>query len=329
MDIDVDSDPNQTDKIIDLFKQYFGPNRVLNCLTYKKESLKSAILTCCRGMDIPPEEAQSISALVPVKRGQTYTLDECLNGNEEKEYEAAPQLIAALKKHPGLYEAVEKIEGLPNGVGVHASALYIFNEDYINQLAMMRSASGTPVTCFDYHAADMCGCLKVDELRTDAMTKMMKCVELLLKQGAIEWQGSLRATYNKYLHPDVLDYTNPKMWEDMANGRITNLFQFETQVGSVCIKSTQPTNVKDNIELWYNEMREWGLTDEEIGVLEKYLKAKFGNAPEQEDVMQIVMDPKISGFSLKESNALRKGIAKKSWKIIEEMKEKFFEGATP
>ena len=261
-------------------------------------------------------------------------------------------MIAALKKYPGLYEAVEKIEGLPNGVGVHASALYIFNEDYINQLAMMRSASGTPVTCFDYHAADMCGCLKVDELRTDAMTKMMKCVELLLKQGAIEWQGSLRATYNKYLHPDVLDYTNPKMWEDMANGRITNLFQFETQVGSVCIKRTQPTNVKelaaanavmrlmpqpgeeapidryvrfkDNIELWYNEMREWGLTDEEIGVLEKYLKAKFGNAPEQEDVMQIVMDPKISGFSLKESNALRKGIAKKSWKIIEEMKEKFF-----
>ena len=216
----------------------------------------------------------------------------------------------------------------------------------------MRSASGTPVTCFDYHAADECGCLKVDELRTDAMTKMMKCVELLLKNGVIEWQGSIRATYDKYLHPDVLDYTNPKMWEDMANGKIANLFQFETSVGSVCIKRTKPTNVKElaaanavmrlmpqpgeeapidryvrfkgDIEQWYQEMYAAGLTEDEVAVLEKYLLPKYGNAPEQEDVMLIVMDPEISGFTLKESNTLRKGIAKKSWKTIEEMKEKFF-----
>ena len=351
-DVDVDSDPNQTDKIIDLFKQYFGDKRVLNCLTYKRESLKSAILTCARGLGMLPEEAQAISALVPAKRGQTYTLAECLNGDPEKDYEPVPQLIEALKRHPGLYEAVEKIEGLPNGIGVHASALYIFNEDYVNQLSMMRSASGTPVTCFDYHAADECGCLKVDELRTDAMTKMMKCMELLLKQGAVQWQGSLRATYDKYLHPDVLDYNNPQMWEDMASGKIANLFQFDSPQGSICIKRTRPTNVKElaaanavmrlmpqpgeeapidryvrlkgDIEQWYQEMREAGLNEDEIAILEKYLLPKYGNAPEQEDVMLIVMDPAISGFTLKESNNLRKGIAKKKWNIIEEMKEKFF-----
>jgi DNA polymerase-3 subunit alpha len=146
------------------------------------------------------------------------------------------------------------------------------------------------------------------------------------------------------------------MWEEMAEGKIMNLFQFETQVGGVCIKRTRPQNVKElgaanavmrlmpqegqenpldryvrfrhNIQEWYKEMEEWGLTKEEMSVLEKYVLSKYGNAPEQEDMMLLVMDPAISGFSLKDSNKLRKGVAKKSSKIIAEMKDKFFQSAT-
>lgn len=354
-DVDLDSDPNKTDEIVDRLREYFGQKRVLNCLTYKKESLKSAILTAARGLGINNDEAQALSAMVPVIRGQSYTLKDCIDGNEEKDYLPAPQLIESLKKYDRLYETVETIEGLKSGSGCHASALYVFNEDYVEQLAMMRTSSGIPVTCFDYHASDQCGCLKVDELRTDCIAKMMKCMELMLRYGVFEWQGSLRATYNKYLHPDVIDYSNPKMWDDMADGKIMNLFQFETQVGGVCIKRTRPQNVKElgaanavmrlmpqegqenpldryvrfrhNIQEWYDEMKEWGLTEEEVKVLEKHVLVKYGNAPEQEDMMLLVMDPAISGFSLKDSNKLRKGVAKKSSKIIAEMKEKFFGAA--
>ena len=151
----------------------------------------------------------------------------------------------------------------------------------------MRAPNGTRITCYDYRAADQVGSLKFDCLYTDAQTKLMKCVELLLKAGEIQWQGSLRATYNKYLHPDVLDYKNPQLWEDMQNGKIANLFQFETQVGAVCIKRTRPTSVaelgaanavmrlmgedgeerpidkyirfKNNISLWYEEMTKFDL----------------------------------------------------------------------
>lgn len=62
-------------------------------------------------------------------------------------------------------------------------------------------------------------------------------------------------------------------------------------------------------QLWYNDMYNAGLTTEEIKVLEKYLKVKNGVADSQEVVMQLSMDPQISGFSMKDANRLRKIIA--------------------
>ena len=69
----------------------------------KNKSQENAILTACRGLDIPVDEAQPLSAMVPMSRGHVYTLDECENGDEEKGYEPAPELIKALKAYPNLY----------------------------------------------------------------------------------------------------------------------------------------------------------------------------------------------------------------------------------
>ena len=324
-DIDIDLNPQLASKIMDALREHYGYDCILNTLTYKRESLKSAILTACRGLDIPVDEAQG--------------------------YEPSPELIRALKSYPNLYETVCKIEGLISGAGVHASACYVFSNGYLEHLGLMRAPNGTRITCYDYRAADQVGSLKFDCLYTEAQSKLMKCMDLLLKAGEIQWQGSLRATYNKYLHPDVLDYTNPKMWDDMHNGRIPDLFQFVTTVGAVCIKRTRPTSVaqlgaanavmrlmgeegqespidryvrfRNDINEWYKEMDEAGLTHEEQNILKKYLGDKFGCSVEQEDMMLLTMDPNIAGFSLKEGNKLRKAVAKK----IEAMKKRFFEAA--
>ena len=76
--------------------------------------------------------------------------------------------------------------------------------------------------------------------------------------------------------------------------------------------------------LWYYEMQEAGLNAEEITVLEKYLKGKYGVADSQEVLMQLVMDKKISGFDMKEANRLRKTVAKKNFREIDAVKELFY-----
>lgn len=90
----------------------------------------------------------------------------------------------------------------------------------------------------------------------------------------------------------------------------------------------QPMDVyvkyKDNIDLWYDEMKKAGLSKGEIKILEKHLLPDYGVSAEQESVMELTMDKDISSFSVKDANKLRKAIAKKKPKLLEEIKGKFY-----
>src|SRR5206468_8907178 len=82
---------------------------------------------------------------------------------------------------------------------------------------------------------------------------------------------------------------------------------------------------KNNISLWYDEMHSFNLIEEEIAVMEKHLKKIYGVADTQEVVMIMVMDEKISNYTIQDANVLRKAIAKKNKKALEEAKAMFYE----
>lgn len=191
-------------------------------------------------------------------------------------------------------------------------------------------------------------------MTVSALDRIRQTFNYLLEDKIITWQGDLRSTYNKYLSPDKLDYTSPEMWDMVAQGKITSLFQFDTITGSQAIKKIQPTSLtqlaiansvmrlmgdgelpldvytryKNNINLWYDELHRYNLTSAEIAILEKHLLKLSGVADSQESVMMLVMDPQISGFDMKEANKLRKTIAKKQFREIEAVKQLFFDKGT-
>ena len=80
---------------------------------------------------------------------------------------------------------------------------------------------------------------------------------------------------------------------------------------------------KNDITQWYQECKQWGLTDEEIKILEPYYLPVSGVPTTQEKLMLLCMEPQLSHFTLKESNAARKICAKKQLDKIPELKEKF------
>ena len=79
--------------------------------------------------------------------------------------------------------------------------------------------------------------------------------------------------------------------------------------------------VKKDISLWYKEMRDNGLNEDEIKVLEKYLLTNYGCSIEQEDMLELVMDPHISDFTMPEANKLKKGVSKKIKELVSSCKE--------
>lgn len=353
-DIDLDTQQSRRQQILQALRDYFGARRVLNICTFGTEGGRSAILTACRGLDVDNDEGQFLANLIPSERGSDWSLQDCIYGNKEEGRKPIKELINEMNKaHPNLIEVALGIEGLVNKRSIHASGVYIFQDDFVTQNAMMKSPNGQPTTQFNMNDSDYLGGLKCDLLTIQALDKIRMTMDMLIQDGYMEWQGSLRATYNEYLHPEVLDYESEEMWDMLAENTLIDLFQFDTETGSTSAQRIKPRNLvematansimrlmggvggeqpidtyiryKNDISLWYKEMEDFGLTEEEVEVLERHLLIVYGVADTQEIVMEMVMDTGISSFTIVEANMLRKGIAKKDPAKVEEMRILFYE----
>ena len=90
----------------------------------------------------------------------------------------------------------------------------------------------------------------------------------------------------------------------------------------------QPLNkfarFKENPEEWEREMDSYHLTIEEKKLLHKYLDYQYGLCASQEDIMSLIQEPTIGGWSLKQADYLRKSVAKKDKKLYENLTEEYF-----
>lgn len=335
-DVDLDTEGSKRQQILQALRRHFGEDKVLQVCTFGTEGSKSALLTACRGLGIDVDTAQYLTSLIPFERGQNWSLSDCFFGDKEKGRKPIKELINEVEKYPRLKETALKIEGLVNKRSIHAGGVIIFNEPYYKSNAMMKAPNGTPITQFNLGDSEALGNVKFDLLTVECLDKIRATLDMLLEHGEIEWQGSLRATFNKYLHPQNIDFNEPKLYEMLGSGEVMDLFQFSTEVGHLAATKVKPKNLletaaanslmrlmsegeeqpidtfikyKNDISLWYEEMRNYGLNDEEIKVMEEHLLKLNGVADTQESVMLLSMDKRIAGFDVKWANKLRKAIA--------------------
>lgn len=357
-DIDLDLAPSKRPLVLKKIREERGELNVAQVATFGTTSSKSAIGTACRGYrskeypkGIDVDIATYLSSLVPVERGLVWSLSECFEGNEEKNRKPVRELVSQFEKYPGLKEIALGIENLVVRRGQHASGVILYNNSPFETTALMRSPNGDITTQYDLHRAERAGDVKFDFLVTDICDKLAVALNLLKDNGYFQGLNSLREIYNKYLHPQIIDIKNPRLWEALENGEVQDVFQFNTAIGIQTAQAIKPHNpaemtsanalmrlvapegderpfdryvrFKKDISLWYKEMDNFGLTKEEQKILEPYYKRDYGVPSSQEQLMLMVMDPKISNFTLAESNQCRKVLAKKKVKEIPIIKEKF------
>ena len=351
-DIDIDTPGNKREGIIREVAKYFesiGGSLTQIC-TYGTEGAKSAVRTAARGLNLEDEVAMYISSLISSERGIQLSLDTCYYGDEE--HEPIRAFVLAMDTYPELWKVSKKLEGLITRIGIHAAGVILGNQSITEHNSVMRTSKGFLVTAYDLHDSEYLGEVKYDFLSIDGLGKINAAINFMLKDNVIEWKGSLKETYTHYLWPNKLKYT-PELWANIASNEINSLWQLNTDVGSAALSNIHASSLKeigiinslmrlqpqnkgdeqplktyerfrDNIREWYQEMVSYGLSPEEIDVMKEHLEILNGVADTQESVMLLVMDPRISGFSVAEANKLRKGIAKKSVKAQEEAKQLLF-----
>lgn len=349
------------DSIDDLSRKNLGCTLIA---TFGTEGTKSAVLTACRGYrseDFPDgidvDTGQFLSSLIPSERGFLWPLKDVVYGNKDKDRKPIAPFITEINQYPGLLDIAMAIEGLINKRSSHASGVILFDEDPYEFGCFMKTPKGEIITQWDLHKCEACGMTKYDFLVTEVQDKIVETIRLLQKYNKIDSNLTLREVYDKYLHPEVLPLDDKTIWKALQENSVLNIFQFDSDVGSQAAKKIKPTNImemadanglmrlmtaekgaetpmekyiryKNNLSLWYQEMDRAGLTKEEQTAVEPYFKQSYGVPPSQEQLMRMLMDDKICGFSLKEANAARKIVGKKQMAKIPELHQQILDKAT-
>jgi DNA polymerase-3 subunit alpha len=81
---------------------------------------------------------------------------------------------------------------------------------------------------------------------------------------------------------------------------------------------------KHDINFWYNEMKQYGLTEADKNLLEPVVGLAYGICESQEKFMQLVQLPECGGFDLTWADRLRKSIAKKNPAEYEQLTKEYF-----
>ena len=356
LDVDFDISGIKRSIILNAFRKEYGEDRVANVATFGTEQSKSAIQTACRGLGLDVELGLYISSLIPADRGLTRTLSQCYYGDEEKDFKPIKQFVDEMNKNPQLWEVAQKIEGLINRSGIHAGGIIFVDEPFTESTALMRAPDGTICTAYELHNAEAVSLIKYDALSVEAMDKIQTCIDLLCEYGYIEKKNTLRETYESVVGIYNLERNNQKMWNMVWNHEISSLFQMEQQSGVQGIKLIKPKSVDElatlnsvirlmaqekggetpleiwakyrkNINLWYDEMRQYGLSDEEIKWLANYPDITDGIAESQECLMSLIQHPKLGGNDLNFADTARKAIAKKVGKLFDECEKQFYKNA--
>ena len=357
-DIDIDLAPSKRPAIFKAIRKERGEFGLVQVATFGTEGTKSAVLTACRGYrseDYPDgidiDEAQYMSSLIPQERGFLWPIKDVINGNPEKDRKPITTFINEVNMYPGLLDIIINIEGLVNKRGIHASGVILYGDDPFDTASFMKAPNGELITCYDLHKAEAAGDTKYDFLVTEVSDKIIKCFELLAKDKVIEDMG-LRDTYNKYIHPEIIDTTQQDIWDHLAAGDILDVFQFNSGVGLAIAKKLKPQNplemtaanammrlmsekgvesqqdryarIKDTgIQVFDTEMKNRHMPEDIIEKMHKHCDKYYGCCAIQEQMMEILMD--VVGFTLGEANNARKIVAKKQMAKIPELRAQVYE----
>lgn len=358
-DLDIDSQSNRRNQIFEAVYNYFVTKGgdMVHCCTYGVYGAKSAIKTAGRGLGLSSDDCSVVASLIPTVRGFTLSLDECYLGNEDKDLKPIKEFVNAVDKFPSLFDTAKLIEGVFINRGVHASGVFITNTPFTDFGAKMKSPKGIITSQWELHQSELAGSLKYDFLTVSALDKIRLTLELLMNNGHIEKQETLKKTYMKYVNPMELPYDSEKGWESIQNNDVADLFQFDSMVAMDAVSKIKPSNLielmqtnslmrlqqqegatetpvetyarfKTDKTAWERELDDWNVPQKDRVYLREILEIYNGVADTQEGMMALVRHRNISDFNVTEAHFARKVVAKKSAKDLVKLKALFFKKAS-
>jgi len=340
-DIDIDFCYERRGEVIEYTREKYGKDAVGQIITFGTMKSRAVIRDVGRTLGFEPSETDRIAKLIPNQPGQSFTVEEAVEGLAE-----VRKLYRQDERHQRLFDYSMTLEGLSRHASVHAAGVVIAPgplDEYV-PVCVQSGKNGDDedamvVTQYDMNCLEEAGMLKMDFLGLKTLTVIHDAVDMVRER-----HGALKhpETGESYPDMDAVPRNDPAVYRMLAKGGTSGIFQFESSLANDKLRSMKCDRFDDLVAtnaLIRPGPLDSGMTDvyirrklgrEEVTYphpeLEAVLEPTYGIIVYQEQVMRIANV--LADFSLGEADVLRKAVGKKDAKLIRKELGTFVKRAT-
>jgi DNA polymerase-3 subunit alpha len=321
-DIDIDFCERRRGEVIDYVTRKYGRENVAQIITFGTMKARAVVRDVARVMEIPYADADRVAKAVPPALDMTLA----------KALEESPALKEMEQKDERVKELLtvaRRLEGMTRHASVHAAGVVIAPRPLTEYVPLYKSQKDEIVTQWAMKEVERVGLLKMDFLGLSTLTLIRDALDEIKRTEGLD------------VDIDAVPLDDPKTYELFANGQTYGVFQFESSGMRELLRKAKPERLDDLIALnalYRPGPLKSGMVDDfiarkqgktevkyELAALAPILSDTYGVIAYQEQVMRIAAV--LAGFSMGQSDVLRKAMGKKDPKVMAKQREAFMAGA--
>ncbi|GAF64334.1 DNA polymerase III, alpha subunit [Bacillus sp. TS-2] len=320
-DIDIDFPDHRREEVIEYVQKKYGEKHVAQIMTFGTFAARAAIRDVGKALGVHAYQIEKVAKMIS-SRYHT-TIEQTLEQNQE-----LVTLCQQSKEVARMLELAHKIEGLPRHVSTHAAGVIISKPPITQYVALQNGGSNVYITQAPMEVLEKLGFVKFDFLGLRNLTVLENMNEMIYRETG-----------------EALDFlkiplTDSKVYELLAKGETTGIFQLESPGMRKVLRQLGPKNIEDIVavnalyrpgpmDFIPNYIEGKNAKDSTIHYihpdLESILGITYGVVVYQEQIMQIAVY--LAGYSLAEADLLRRAISKKNRDELLKEKQHFIMGA--
>jgi DNA polymerase-3 subunit alpha len=321
-DIDIDFCERRRGEVIEYVTQKYGRENVAQIITFGTMKARAVVRDVARVMDIPYADADRVAKAVPPALDMTL----------EKALIESPALREMEQKDERVKELLavaRRLEGMTRHASVHAAGVVIAPRPLTEFVPLYKSQKDEIVTQWAMKEIERVGLLKMDFLGLSTLTLIRDALDEITRTEGID------------LDIDTIPLNDEKTYKLFADGQTYGVFQFESSGMRELLRKAKPERLDDLIALnalYRPGPLKSGMVDDYIArrqgktevkydlpQLAPILEGTYGVIAYQEQVMRIAVV--VAGFSLGQSDMLRKAMGKKDPTVMAKQRAAFMDGA--
>ena len=317
-DIDVDFCYERRPEVIEYVAQKYGADHVCQIITFGTMAAKGVVRDVGRVLGMSYQETDVVAKAIPFEIGMT--LSKALN--------MSPQLHRMYEEDASVHRLIDtalKLEGMPRNASTHAAGVLITGKPAIEFVPLQRN-DDIITTQYPKDTVEHLGLLKMDFLGLRTLTVIRDALDLMREVEGVD------------IRPEDIPMDDPEVYEMISSGETDGVFQLEGNGMRTFLTSMKPACFEDiiaaislyrpgpmdSIPRYIEGKADASKVQYVTEKLRPILDVTYGCMVYQEQVMQIVRD--LAGYSMGRSDLVRRAMAKKKHKVMEEERKNFVYG---